>query len=198
MKKNTRQQILDTAKRLFNERGYNGVSLKDIADEIGISKGNLTYHFSKKEVIMESLIFDTPNTQPNFIASNLLELDKIFLDRQEAVQNNAYYFLYHSQLSDLSPRIAEAQTMVYRQVVHGFQQSFKTLQDKGLLRSEMFHHEYDRIIDQLHMASIYWTSFSSLQKTAGIPADYRTHAWSIMYHLLTEKGKNELENIIYL
>ena len=48
MKKNTRQLILDTAKRLFNERGYNGVSLKDIADELNISKGNLTYHFRKK------------------------------------------------------------------------------------------------------------------------------------------------------
>lgn len=51
MKKNTRRQILDTAKRLFNERGYNDVSLKDIADEVGISKGNLTYHFSKKKTL---------------------------------------------------------------------------------------------------------------------------------------------------
>lgn len=198
MKKNTRQQILDTAKRLFNERGYNGVSLKDIADEVGISKGNLTYHFSKKEAIMESLLFEPTNIHPNFVASNFQELDMIFLDRQEVVQNNAYYFLYHAQLSELSPRIAETQTMVYKQVVYGFQQSFQNLRNEGLLRKELFQHEYDRIIDQLHMTSIYWAPFSSLQNSADIPTDYRTHAWSIMYHLLTDKGKEELKNIILL
>ena len=42
MSKDTKQKILDTARELFNERGYNAVSLKDIADALNISKGNLT------------------------------------------------------------------------------------------------------------------------------------------------------------
>ena len=56
MRRNTRQNILDAARKLFNEYGYNSVSLRDIANDAGISKGNLTYHFSKKEEIMEALI----------------------------------------------------------------------------------------------------------------------------------------------
>ena len=45
--KDTRRDILNAARRLFNQRGYNGVSLQDIASAVGISKGNLTYHFQK-------------------------------------------------------------------------------------------------------------------------------------------------------
>ena len=48
MKGNTRQEILSAAKKLFNERGYNAVSVQDIAGALGISKGNLTYYFKKK------------------------------------------------------------------------------------------------------------------------------------------------------
>ncbi|MFV0497699.1 MAG: TetR/AcrR family transcriptional regulator [Candidatus Fimivivens sp.] len=49
MKRNTRQEILKTAKKLFNERGFNKVSNQEIADAVGIRKGNLTYHFNKKK-----------------------------------------------------------------------------------------------------------------------------------------------------
>ena len=198
MKKNTRRQILDTAKRLFNEHGYNDVSLKDIADEVGISKGNLTYHFSKKENIMESLLLDGPNSKPHLTASTLNELDFIIKDMQQAVQKNTYYFLYHAQLSDLSPKIAAVQNQVYQDILNTFRQTFKNLNDQGLLRDEAFDHEYDRMIDMLHMAIIYWAPFTNLRNNTAISPDYRTHAWSIIHHLLTEKGKNELKTIISL
>ena len=65
MGRDTRQKILDSARELFNVHGYNGVSLQDIADAVGISKGNLTYHFSKKEEIMEELLAGShPSGQP--------------------------------------------------------------------------------------------------------------------------------------
>ena len=54
-KKSTKQKILDTARTLFNEMGYNTVSLRDIAKTVGISEGNLTYYFQKKEVSAEDI-----------------------------------------------------------------------------------------------------------------------------------------------
>ena len=55
MSVDTRQKILNTAKQLFNERGINEVSIADIASSVGISKGNLTYHFARKEAIVQPL-----------------------------------------------------------------------------------------------------------------------------------------------
>ena len=56
MRKNTKLEILRVAKELFNERGYNDVSTQNIADAMGISKGNLNYHFNKKEDIIEAVV----------------------------------------------------------------------------------------------------------------------------------------------
>jgi AcrR family transcriptional regulator len=52
----TKQKILDASLQLFNENGINNVRLQQIADETGISVGNLAYHFNNKEAITESLI----------------------------------------------------------------------------------------------------------------------------------------------
>lgn len=52
----TKQKILDASLQLFNENGISNVRLQQIADETGISVGNLAYHFNNKEAITESLI----------------------------------------------------------------------------------------------------------------------------------------------
>ena len=56
MKRDTRRAILDMAKTLFSQQGYNAVSIGEIAGALGISKGNVTYHFKRKEDIMEALL----------------------------------------------------------------------------------------------------------------------------------------------
>jgi len=198
MKKDTRQLILDTAKRLFNERGYNGVSLKDIADELSISKGNLTYHFRKKEEIMETLVLDTPKKPFPSTVSTLKELDDIFTDMQKILQEHSYYFLHHAQLSTLSQKIRETQNYAYLEIVNTFQRSFLSLRSLDLLREETFELEYKRTINMLLMTCIYWAPFEQLQKSVGSVADFRVQAWSTIYHLLTEKGRTELESIVRL
>lgn len=47
--------ILDTAQRLFIEKGYDNTSLQDIMDETGLSKGAIYHHFSSKEDILEKI-----------------------------------------------------------------------------------------------------------------------------------------------
>ncbi|MEL6256851.1 MAG: TetR/AcrR family transcriptional regulator, partial [Bacteroidota bacterium] len=55
---NTRQKICDAARSLFNEQGYNRVTIRMIATALNMSSGNLNYHFRKKEDILESLYFE--------------------------------------------------------------------------------------------------------------------------------------------
>lgn len=44
----TPDRILEASRRLFNEKGYAATSLSEIAAEVGISQGNLNYHFPTK------------------------------------------------------------------------------------------------------------------------------------------------------
>ena len=41
----TRQQIIDVARELFLSRGYKGVSMKDVAEEVQVTSAALYYHF---------------------------------------------------------------------------------------------------------------------------------------------------------
>ena len=58
-KTSTAERILEAGRRLFNAKGYAATSLNDIAKSVGISKGNLTYHFSTKRDLAKRLIADT-------------------------------------------------------------------------------------------------------------------------------------------
>jgi AcrR family transcriptional regulator len=52
----TRQQIVETAQRLFEERGYNSTSLQSIADELGLTKAAVYYHFRAKGDILHAVM----------------------------------------------------------------------------------------------------------------------------------------------
>jgi len=43
--KDSTQRVLDVAEALFTDRGYNAITLRDIADELGIKQASLYYHF---------------------------------------------------------------------------------------------------------------------------------------------------------
>ena len=55
-KSKRRQQILETALKMFNEQGSHKVSTNHIAKAMGISPGNLYYHFKNKEHIVRELL----------------------------------------------------------------------------------------------------------------------------------------------
>lgn len=52
----TREAAQRVALRLFTEQGYEATSLRQIADELGINKASLYYHFDGKEAIVQSLL----------------------------------------------------------------------------------------------------------------------------------------------
>jgi TetR/AcrR family transcriptional regulator, transcriptional repressor for nem operon len=52
----TRDTILSSAQRLVQQRGYNGFSYADIADEVGIRKASLHHHFPTKTDLGLALI----------------------------------------------------------------------------------------------------------------------------------------------
>lgn len=51
-----KNEILDIAERLFNEKGYSQTTVEDIMKECSIAKGTLYYHFKGKEEILSAVI----------------------------------------------------------------------------------------------------------------------------------------------
>lgn len=54
--KSTKYKIFMAAAQLFFQRGYNGVSIREICEETGVSKPTLYYYFGNKEGIYKALV----------------------------------------------------------------------------------------------------------------------------------------------
>lgn len=55
-KRNTRQKIFEAAAGLFANKGYSGVSMREIASKAGIKESSIYNHFHSKEDILDSLL----------------------------------------------------------------------------------------------------------------------------------------------
>jgi len=53
--RDSRQRVLDVARRLFGERGYGGTALQAIADDLGLTKASVYYYFRAKGELLEAL-----------------------------------------------------------------------------------------------------------------------------------------------
>jgi AcrR family transcriptional regulator len=70
----SKQQILDAALKLFSHKGYGATSVRDIAEEAELSKGNVYHHFPDKETIFRGLLdrYFQAMSQPEFPFNRVL------------------------------------------------------------------------------------------------------------------------------
>ena len=54
-KEERRNEIIETAGKLFEEKGYEQTQVQDIVNEIGVAKGLFYYYFKSKDEVMEEL-----------------------------------------------------------------------------------------------------------------------------------------------
>jgi AcrR family transcriptional regulator len=52
----TRDRIIEQATRLFVTRGYHAMSMREIAEAVGVTKAALYYHFSDKEALFVAVL----------------------------------------------------------------------------------------------------------------------------------------------
>jgi AcrR family transcriptional regulator len=51
-----KDEILDIATHLFADRGYDGTSMNDVAERVGMRKASLFYHFTTKDALYEAAL----------------------------------------------------------------------------------------------------------------------------------------------
>lgn len=54
----TKRKIIESSKKLFYTKGYNKTLMQNIADDAEIALGTLTYHYSKKESIASTILYN--------------------------------------------------------------------------------------------------------------------------------------------
>ena len=107
----TKEKILKTALGLFNNEGESAVSSVDIASVIGISPGNLYYHYKGKDEIIIELFADfeeeirqvlsSPVREPLKLEDNWVYLYIIF----EEIFDFRFFYKNQSELVDRIPAL---------------------------------------------------------------------------------------------
>jgi TetR/AcrR family transcriptional regulator len=81
----TRQNILDVAGNLFGHRGFDAVSLDQIAAEVGVAKQTLLYWFASKDELIQEVLSETAIELTLVVEAAIRSAPDDPLDRMEAV-----------------------------------------------------------------------------------------------------------------
>ncbi len=85
------QSILDVAERLFAEKGFDAVSINDIAQQAGVSKANIFHHYKSKEGLYMTVL----KLACKHSAQALDEVERTLLDDPQAQLE--MFFTHHLQ-----------------------------------------------------------------------------------------------------
>lgn len=158
----TRNRILEAAAALFAGRGYSGVSLYDIASDVGIKESSIYNHFANKAEILETLyeefIRRTPELRPTEA-----ELNGMLKTMQPEEVFKAILFHFGSKVSSVLENTAmiinnekykseRAAYMYYKYVVNEpteyYERLIKSMAEKHMLKqvdARLFAQQYNYI-----------------------------------------------------
>ncbi|NTW72294.1 MAG: helix-turn-helix transcriptional regulator [Eubacteriaceae bacterium] len=88
----TKQNIIDTSKRLFYEKGYSSTSCKLICDEAGVNVGLIPYYFKNKSRIA-SIIYTNFLIEVKDLVQNLLEKNNYVYELKYATAVENWVFM---------------------------------------------------------------------------------------------------------
>ena len=72
-KEKRRKQIKEIALKLFVDKGYSKITMEEIVQTVGISKGGMYHHFSNKEEIFLELLRDGDEYRKDIVQKSMRE-----------------------------------------------------------------------------------------------------------------------------
>lgn len=190
MRKNIKREIIQAEKKQFNERGYNEVSTQDIADAMGISKGNLNCHFKREEDIIEAVVEEMHS--PLYKARHPRPAggtQRAFLRVGKIAKENTFYFWHDTQLSQTSEKIRNIQNTVIQNQYALFSEAFQELNAGGSMQDEEYPGQYGQLVQAMMLTCTYWVPHGRFLERVGAKGTFLDCVWGILYPVLTDQGK---------
>ncbi|SFF02361.1 TetR/AcrR family transcriptional regulator [Sunxiuqinia elliptica] len=139
--KDKRQQILETALKLFVENGFHATPTSMIAKEAGVATGTLFHHFKTKEELINTLYLETKEILIQALTKQVNEQDTLKSKFRQVFYNAINWAISHpdhqffySQYS-YSPFISTLTRELGLQRFHVIQELLKEGQENDILKA---------------------------------------------------------------
>lgn len=189
--------ILDTARKLYNEKGYASVSYRQLARALGISHSNLIYHFKDKQALIEALhdqilaaamtinqeITEADSLMEGLVVSVVRGFEVMYEYRFFMLDFN-YILAANTTLRDTIRQIESVRYEMYDRQIAGMVAT-------GIMRERTYEREYTDLIECIRVYSDYWISSAHVYE-ADPAASVRAYARlfiTMFYPYLTEVGR---------
>ncbi len=192
----TKQRIIEAAIRLFNADGVANVRLQQIADETGISVGNLAYHFKNKEAIVtavyETLFEEFSEILSTYLLSpNLTEFDL------QLCQYHAFFSKYRFYLIDLFeiersyPVIIDRWHQFVGKMLMQVRKRLDYHVQRGILLPEPVPGIYDTLTNNIWMTITFWIPQQILKGQPLNESRFKDAVWAQISPYFTARGLDE-------
>jgi len=198
----TKRKILDAALHLFNLYGLTNVRLQQIADEVGISVGNLAYHFYSKKAIVQQIDAELSELLMPIISENrffpsLIDFDNQLARYYHLLRNYSFYFIDLLELKRAYPKLYKNRAIYIQKIVLQIENWFNFNVESGLIKKEIRAQHYKVIAHTIWMIITFWMT-QPLDR--GIPEEqeriFKEVVWSQVLPYLTDTGRLEFDLMI--
>lgn len=200
----TKQKIINASIRLFNQDGMANVRLQQIANDIGISVGNLAYHFRNKEAIVHAIneqlyeevlaILSAYRLYPNFIDFDY-QLGLYF----QFLQKHPFYFIDLLELERHYPSVHTDRQVHIGKMISQIRKRFDFNIQRGTIMPEPRPGLYDRLAHTIWVLITFWMPQNMIKgdnSSALINTCFKEMVWDQLYPYFTESGIAEYERLI--
>ncbi len=164
----TRDKIIQASIALFNDQGERNVTTNHIAAHLGISPGNLYYHFRNKEDIILSIYEEYArnlllDTFPK-VTEDVKPLDAIILYMDAVFQMMMKFRFFYSNLPvllDKNPCLREKYVEVQHSIAERVSELLISLRSANIIDFE--DEELADIVSILRIINTFWLSFHQTQ-----------------------------------
>lgn len=197
-----REKILQTALILYNEHGIDNVSSRQIAEKMGISDGNLRYHFPKQDQLVFALYEDLVAkidiqlaafmgkdlSFQNLFASQIATME-VFLSYKFIFQDFAGVMRRFEPIRIHFIQLMEGRAVFFAQVV-------ELMKNRGLFRKKLPAKAYSEFAFNMGIINNFWINDATIfhaEVTSEVLHKYAVRIFYGMVPLLSQKGLKLLQ-----
>lgn len=202
--KNTKQRILFASSKLFNEHGLSNVRLQQIADEVGISPGNLAYHFRNKEAIVAHL-FDHINAEARAILAtyrlypNLIDFDNQLSRYYQFLREYPYFFTDILEIERSFPALDGSQKELLAKMRGQLKNRIDFNSTRGIIKASLDESLKNCLVETLWTTIIFYPLQKKLLKSWQNDVDsshFRSLIWAQLMPYFTNQGREEFDLLL--